>query len=78
MKCRKNVKRIEEICAELSEIIDDSRGHCESDECELIHCVVHDCVQKMQRAVTRWHPEAPVDVGSSILETPQGSDRVVN
>ena len=59
MKCRKNVRRIEEICDELMEIIDDGRTHCDTDECELIHCVVHDSVQKMRRATSQWKPVGP-------------------
>jgi hypothetical protein len=78
MKCRRNVERIAEICAELMEIIDDSRAHCENDECELIHCVVHDSVQQMWRAVTQWKPEGPIDADINISKNHEEADRPVN
>jgi hypothetical protein len=78
MKCKKNVERIEEICGELMGIIDDSRAHCESDECELIHCVVHDCVQQMRRVVAQWNPETPVGSGAGPPEGLERADRSVN
>ena len=78
MKCRSNVKRIEEICAELLNIIDDSRAHCESDECELIHCIVHDSVQNMRRVLARWNPEVPINPNADLIETGDEKGRSVN
>jgi len=78
MKCRSNVKRIEEICAELLDIIDDTRAHCESDECELIHCVVYDSVQNMRRAVARWSHEEPTDLKANPVEAGDEKGRSVN
>jgi hypothetical protein len=78
MKCRKNVERIEDICRELLEIIDDSRAHCDNDECELIHCVVHDCVQKMRRVTSRWQPKDQFEVNPAVLDRRKRTDRAVN
>jgi len=78
MKCRENVERIEEICKELLEIIDDSRAHCDNDECELIHCVVHDCVQKMRRVTTQWQPRDRFETNPAVLETRTRTNRTVN
>ena len=78
MTCNKSVKRIEEICVELMELIDDSRALGENDECELICCVVHDSVQKMQRAVARWSPEESCDAGPNRPESAKRTGRIVN
>jgi len=78
MKCRENVERIEEICRDLLEIIDDSRAHCDNDECELIHCVVHDCVQKMLRVTSQWRPEERFEANPAILGTQRRTNRSVN
>jgi hypothetical protein len=79
MKCKKSIRRIEEICVELMENIDDSRALDENDECELICCVVHDSVQKMQRAVARWSPpEKPCDAGPNRPESAKRPRRIVN
>ena len=78
MKCRQNVERIEEICKELMDIIDESRAHCDNDECELIHCVVHDCVQKMRRATSQWRPGDPNETNPALLELRKRIDRAVN
>ena len=78
MKCKKNIRRIEEICEELMELIDDSRALGENDECELICCVVHDSVQKMQRAVARWSPEESCDAEPNRPESAKRSGRIVN
>jgi hypothetical protein len=68
MECIDNIERIAEICTELLKIIDDSRANCESDECELIHCVVHDSVQNMRRVIGQWNPESPVHLDSEIVQ----------
>jgi hypothetical protein len=60
------------------EIIDDSRAHCENDECELIHCVVQDSVQQMWRVVTQWNPKGPIDADINILENREEAERPVN
>jgi hypothetical protein len=78
MKCKKSIRRIEEICVELMEIIDDSRALDEDDESELICCVVHDSVQKIQRAVARWSPEEPCDAGPNRPESAKRPRRIVN
>ena len=78
MTCKKSIRRIEEICAELMELIDDSRALGENDECELICCVVHDSVQKMQRAVARWSPEESCDAEPNRPESAKRSGRIVN
>ena len=78
MKCRRNVKRIEKICAELLNIIDDSRAHCESDECELIHCVVFDSVQNMRRALAQWSHEEPTNLKAKLIEASDDKGRSVN
>lgn len=74
MKCRQNVARIEEICKELMDIVDDSRTHCNNDECELIHCVVHDCVQKIRRVTSHWRPDTDLNT----LEPRDRPGRTVN
>ena len=51
MSCRRNRERIAEICIELMKMVDESRTSCDRDECELINCVVHDCVYQMLRAL---------------------------
>ena len=78
MKCRRNVTRIEEICAELLDIIDDTRAHCENDECELIHCVVHDSVQNMRRVLAKWNHEEPINPKADLIETGDEKSRSVN
>lgn len=79
MKCKKNVRRIEDICEELMELIDESRAHGEDDECELICCVVHDSVQKVRRALERWSPEATCNEASQHrLESAPPASRLVN
>jgi hypothetical protein len=78
MKCKKSVRRIEEICEELMELIDDSRAHGDTDECELLCCVVHDSVQKMQRAMTRMSPDGPAGSGRQSHEPANFSNRIVN
>ncbi len=78
MTCKKSIRRIEEICAELMELIDDSRALGENDECELICCVVHDSVQKMQRAVARWSPEEPINLNTNLSETGDENGRSIN
>jgi len=78
MKCKKSIRRIEEICEELMELIDDSRALGENDECELVCCVVHDSVQKMQRAVARLSPEESCEAGPRRPESAQRTDRIVN
>lgn len=78
MKCRQNIERIDAICRELMAVIDESRAHCDDDECELIHCVVQDCVEKMRRATTRWRPEHPIDTNPAILDLRKRTDRAVN
>lgn len=32
-------------------MVDENRTSCDRDECELINCVVHDCVYQMLRAL---------------------------
>ena len=78
MKCKKSVRRIEEICEELMELIDESRAHGDNDECELLCCVVHDSVQKMQRSVARLKANEPTGAGSKSPEQPNRSNRIVN
>jgi len=78
MKCKKSVRRIEEICEELMELIDDSRAHGDSDECELLCCVVHDSVQKMQRSVARFTADESTDASPRRPEPPNRSKRIVN
>lgn len=78
MKCKKSIRRIEEICEELLEIIDDSRALGENDECELICCVVHDSVQKMRRAVERLNPDEACNAGSHRSESKNQTGRIVN
>jgi len=78
MKCKKSIRRIEEICEELMELIDDSRALGENDECELVCCVVHDSVQKMQRAVARLSPEESCETNPRRPESAQRTDRIVN
>ncbi len=78
MKCKESVRRIEEICEELMELIDDSRAHGDDDECELLCCVVHDSAQKMQRAVARLMADEPTCVSSPRPEPPNGPNRIVN
>jgi len=78
MKCKKSVRRIEEICEELMELIDESRAHGDNDECELLCCVVHDSVQKMQRSVARLKANEPTGPGSPRPEPPNGPNRIVN
>ncbi len=78
MTCKKSIRRIEEICEELMELIDDSRALGENDECELICCVVHDSVQKMQRAVARWRPEEPINLNTNLSETGDERGRSIN
>jgi len=76
--CRKNVERIEELCEALLEVIDDSRACNDDDECELLHCVVHDCVQKMRRVITQLQPEDPIETNPQLVETCERTDRAVN
>lgn len=58
--------------------VDDSRAHCESDECELIHCVVPDSVQHMQRALNQWNPEGPIQPNANLIDSGEGVDLTVN
>ena len=78
MKCRKNVEKIGGICDQLLDIIDDSREACDNDECELILCVVHDCVQKMRRVMADWNPEGLIDVGIRPVGIEEPAARTVN
>lgn len=78
MTCKTNIRRIEEICVELTELIDDSRDLGENDECELICCVVHDSVQKMQRALARWSPDESCNAGPNRPESANRTKRTVN
>lgn len=78
MQCVNNVKRIEEICEELMELIDSSRARCESDDCELVYCVVHDAVIKMRRAVAQWRPETPVEANPKLPKSQKRDGRIVN
>ena len=78
MKYEKNIRRIEEICEELMEIVDDSRALGENDESELVCCVVHDSVQKMRRAVERWNPNEACDAGTHRPKSKKQTGRIVN
>jgi len=78
MKCCKNVNRIAEICAELLEIIDDSRAHCENDEDELIHCVVFDSVQNMRRVIDQRRLNRPVSDRLDLIDNLGEHSRSVN
>jgi len=73
MTCGNNITRIAEICDELLNIIDDGRAQCDSDGCELIHCVVYDCVQHMRRVIDSGSLHAPVcshlDRAERVLES---------
>ena len=58
MKCQSNVCRLAEVLAELRAIIDDPENSCDHDQCELLRCVVHDSLQKLERALGNWtHPD---------------------
>jgi hypothetical protein len=78
MSCDDTTDRITEICTELLEIIDDSRAHCVSDECELINCVVHDSVKNIQRALTQIDPRGPTSIRPDLGGVPRRSRRLVN
>ena len=78
MTCVDNIERIAEICTELLKIIDDSRANCESNECELVHCVVHDSVQNMRRVIDQWNPDSPVHINSEIAQIVKKEGRSVN
>ena len=78
MNSKKTVKRMEEICEELMGLIDDSRAHGDNDECELLCCVVHDSVQKMQRSMARLKAYEPTGADSQRPEPPNRSNRIVN
>jgi len=76
--CRKNVERIEELCQTLLEVIDDSRARSDDDECEVIHCVVHDCVQKIRRVITQSRHEDSIETNPQPVEACERTDRAVN
>ena len=78
MSCKNNIDRISEICAELLEIIDDSRTRCEDDECELINCVVHDSVKNIQRTLKQINPPGPISIHPDIGGMSRRSRRPVN
>lgn len=58
MTCDGNLDRINEICEELAELVEDSRTECDVPECELILCVVYDSVNNMRRVIKRWGPRS--------------------
>jgi hypothetical protein len=74
MTCRTNVARISDICTELLELIDESRAGCDANECELVHCVVHDSVVKIRRVITQWSTAVADEDHTDRLERTQ-SDR---
>ena len=78
MPCKGTIDRVNAICAELMDIIDAAREGCDKDECELVNCVVHDCVQKMRRVLADWEPRDPVDVDPHSPGASEKLDRRVN
>ncbi len=76
MQCKSSVRRIEEICEELMELIDESRAHDDNDECELLCCVVHDSVQKMRRTMARLKADESTSGSAPCTEPPTRSDRI--
>ena len=78
MKCVDNIDQIAGICTELLKIIDDSRASCESDECELVRCVVHDSVQNMRRVIGQWKPDKPLHIDSEHARIVMVKGRSIN
>jgi len=60
------------------DIVDAEREGCDNDECELINCVVHDCVQKMKRVVAELEPKDQVEVEIHPLIVSDKINRRVN
>jgi hypothetical protein len=56
----RNIERINDLCAELVRIIDDSRATCNNDDDELIFCIAYDSVLKVRRAIEQQRLGAPV------------------
>ena len=78
MACRGTIDRVEAICVELIGIVDAAREDCDNDECELVNCVVHDCVQMMRRVCAEWEPGSSVDGEVSSPQVSDDVDRRVN
>ncbi len=72
------MNRVDELCAELAEIVDAERERCESDECELVCCVVHDCVRTMRRVVTEWESNSAMNIEAHHLHLTDVFDRRSN
>ena len=78
MACRATIDRVNAICAELMDIVDAEREGCDNDECELINCVVHDCVQKMKRVLAECEPKGQVEAEIHPLKLSNKINRRVN
>ena len=78
MNCKDRTDRIAAICAELLEIIDNSRANCENDECELVNCVVHDSVKSMRRVLFRLNTRRSMSISPSTGSLPSGDGKPVN
>jgi len=78
MLSKESTRRLEEICEELMELVDNSRAHSDNDECELLCCIVHDSVQKMQRAMAQLRSDESTGAGPLRPESSDRPNRIVN